>query len=849
MNHIHLAHIRRGLRHARDWAQRSLKARRTVRFWVLWSLLVIVVVGGLAGVSALHLARSQDATSGGQSRAVQSNVSASPSVTPAGAVFAPLPLTQYVNPFIGSDWAGRSFGFGGSSGQTFPGATVPFGMAQFSPDSGPTPSWALDPGGYAYSDHRIERFGMTHIDGAGCNVSGDIPFMPTTLAVTSAPPASGERYSATFSHDHETADPGYYGVLLGTGINVELTATLRSGFARVRYPAGQRQTLLIETGTDLQNVYDAEAQMISPTEVIGWVRGGHFCNVLSSTYTIYFVAQFNRQASGYGAWRGGVTPGSREARGSQSGMYLEFPPSSGAELLFKVGLSYVSVANARANLVAENPGWDFDRVRAAAHAAWNDALNRIQVAGGAPTDMRIFYTALYHALLQPNTFSDVNGQYRGFDQRLHIANGYTQYANFSGWDIYRTQIPLIALLAPRQVSDMMRSLVIDAQEGGGLPRWSMANIDTGLMVGDPAAAILSEGLAFGADDFDTQAALQVLLRGATRPGIGAPGTQERPGLEWYLRLGYVPLDSGVGAAAATSLEYYTEDYAIACFAARVGDMAAAQQFAARASQWARLFNPASGYIQPRMASGGFAGNGASTAGFIEGTASQYTWMVPFDLGGLTTRMGGRAAAERRLDAFFANINAGPREPQAWMGNEVSFGAPWVYDYLGAPWKSQATVRRVMGSLFKNTPDGLPGNDDLGAMSSWYVWAALGLYPLIPGQAGFVLGSPLFPQVTLTLGARHVRINAPGAGQQAPYVQRLLVDGVEYSRQWLPLTMLASAVTLTYTLAATPNRAWGSQPSDAPPSLSTEDWKRAPPITVNVGARLCQRPGGFCRLQD
>jgi predicted alpha-1,2-mannosidase len=324
--------------------------------------------------------------------------------------------------------------------------------------------------------------------------------------------------------------------------------------------------------------------------------------------------------------------------------------------------------------------------------------------------------------------------------------------------------------------------------------------------------------------------LKVLVKGATQPGIGAPGATERPGLSFYQSRGYVPFGANASAPTSASLEYYTDDYAIATFAARTGDKATAQRFATRAARWTSLFDGATGYIQSRTYGGGFAGGGGSSMnGFIEGTASQYTWMIPFDLGGLITRMGGRSRAERRLDAYFTNINAGPREPHAWMGNEVSFGAPWVYDYVGTPWKTQSTVRRVMGSLFKNAPDGLPGNDDLGTMSSWYVWAALGMYPLIPGQAGFVLGSPLFPQVTLTLGDHHVRIAAHGSSQKAPYVEQLLVDGTSHTQQWLPFSTLTSAGTLTYTMAATPNHARGSAPSDAPPSLSNQDWKNAPPV--------------------
>src|SRR6185312_12994531 len=243
----------RGLRRMRSWIQWQRKNKSRLRAWMSWSLLVIVVAGGLFAISSTHLANIQNAISGITQPPVGQAVSSGS--TPGSDTLAPMALTQYVNPLVGSDWAGRSFGYGGSGGQTFPGATLPFGMAQFSPDSGPTPSWALDPSGYTYSDHRIERFSMTHIDGAGCNVSGDIPFMPTTEALVSAPPTSGERYSATFSHSHEAAEPGYYSVLLGNGINVELTATLRSGFARIQYPKGQRQTLLIETGTDIQTVY------------------------------------------------------------------------------------------------------------------------------------------------------------------------------------------------------------------------------------------------------------------------------------------------------------------------------------------------------------------------------------------------------------------------------------------------------------------------------------------------------------------------------------------------------------------------------------------------------------------
>ncbi len=287
-----------------------------------------------------------------------------------------------------------------------------------------------------------------------------------------------------------------------------------------------------------------------------------------------------------------------------------------------------------------------------------------------------------------------------------------------------------------------------------------------------------------------------------------------------------------------SLEYYTEDYAIACLARALNDDADARRFAARAAQWSRLYNPATGYIQPRSTNGAFYGSGdpASDDQFIEGNASQYTWMVPFDMGGLVRAMGGAAQAQHHLDAFFSRFAWSTFSPYAWMGNEPSFGAPWAYDYMGAPWKTQATVRRVMTHVYADAASGLPGNDDGGAMSSWYVWAALGMYPLVPGRAGFVLGSPLFPDVTLTLGSDHIRILAAGAARNAPYVQSLQLDGLAYSRLWLPLATLSQASELDYTLGATPNTIWGATAADAPPSLSTERWPAYPEPPPHTGPR-------------
>lgn len=759
----------------------------------------------------------------------QPRTSSMPAILPQAQALQPLALTQYVNPFVGTRPGGYSYGYGGGGGNTYPGATLPFGMVQWSPDTSPGPV-AGDSGGYLYDDPAIKDFSLTHISGAGCKIFGDVPFMPTTLPVTDSPSSDTGRYSASFSHARESATPGNYSVQLGTGIDASLTATLRTGFARLQYPAGQPETLLIESGSDLGGVFAARAQIVSPTELVGSVTSGHFCGYLPSTYTLYFAVEFSRPVVADGAWQGGeLRPGARQADGPGSGIYVSFAAKSASPLLVKAGVSYVSAGNALANIAAENPGWNFETVSAAAQATWNTLLNRIQAQGGSPAEERVFYTALYHAALHPNTFSDVNGQYIGFDGRVHTAANYVQYANFSGWDIYRTEIPLLALIAPSRTSDMMQSLVADAQQGGGLPRWALANVDTGIMVGDPLSAAIASAYAFGARAFDTSGALSAMLAGANRPGIGAAGDVERPGLAEYLSDGFVP-DNAAYVAASTSLEYYAEDDAVANFAWALRDSADARALAARAARWPGLYNPVTGYMGARGWAGAFTEDSGPTTtdGFLEGDAAQYTWMVPFDVGGLVARMGGSPTASRRLDVFLSQLNAGPFAPYAFMGNEPSLDAPWEYDYMGQPWKTQATVRRVLTQLYRDGPDGLPGNDDLGTLSAWYVWGALGLYPLIPGDGGFVLGSPLFPRTTLTIDDHLVTLQAPGAGQTTPYIHELYADGRSYSSLWLTLATLQRTTVLTYALGSSPDPTWAADPHDAPPSLSATTWPAVPP---------------------
>jgi predicted alpha-1,2-mannosidase len=744
---------------------------------------------------------------------------------------APAPdLAKWVNPFVGTRPGGEDQGTGGGAGNTFPGAVVPFGMVQWSPDT-----VTEQHGGYFYDSTALKGFSLTHLSGAGCDTYEDIPFIPYTGEVSTSPATDPGRYTMPFSHGAEQATAGKYQVKLDSGVNVELSATQRTGSGRFSYPQNSPATLLINSSGSIMGTDDAQIT-IGKDSVSGWASSGRFCGT-DSHYRVYFYAKFDTPFASIGTWRNGtVTPnkatenGGAQAKvapqtttarsqstkptdttvsGPGSGGYVTFAP--GATVNVQVGVSFVSTDGAQANVKAENNRRSFDDVATAARTAWNDRLNQIQVTGGTDADKTTFYTALYHSLIQPNVFSDVDGRYTGFDGRVHTADkGHAMYTNFSGWDIYRSEIQLLALLAPKETSDIARSMIAYAAQGGSWDRWTVANDYTGVMNGDPYHIIVSSAYAFGAKDFDANTALLSMLRGATQPT--PQGYTERPGLEDYQTLGYVP------GAGADTLEYTSADFSIAQLARRLGDTSTYQNFMKRAQNWQNLYNPATGYLQPRQADGTFTTpyDPGSSSGWVEGNGAQYSWMVPYDAAGLITAFGGDQAVQSRLDEFFTELNAGTQDPHAFMGNEPNANAPWLYDFAGAPDKTQATVRRAMTELYNPNPEGLVGNDDLGQMSSWYVWSALGMYPEIPGRAELVLGSPLFSKIVLTTGAgKKITINSGGSGQ---YVTGLKVNGATTTKPWLPESFVATGGTLDYTLSGTPDPSWGSAPADAPPSF-------------------------------
>ncbi|MEU4235978.1 GH92 family glycosyl hydrolase [Actinoplanes sp. NPDC026619] len=738
---------------------------------------------------------------------------------PQPALAADLNLTQYVNPLVGTDDSNSPNPVGGGAGgSTFPGATVPFGMTQFSPD---TPSGS--PSGYRDSDRTIESFSLTHFNGAGCPNNEDLPILPITGNLGSSPGSAWTSYASAYTKSSESAAPGYYKNTLDKyGVTAELGATKRTGAIRLTYPASTTARVLINdsrsaTGDRAGNV------TVSGNRVYGEHTAGGFCG--GRTYKVYYSILFDRTPTGFGTFSGStISAGSATASGTQTGAYVTFDTTSNAVVNATVGVSFVSVANAQNNATAEAAA--FDTVRANATAAWNTALNRVQVTGGATADLQKFYTALYHVLMNPNLASDTNGQYMGFDQAAHTSTT-PIYQNYSGWDIYRSWAALVSLIAPDVMTDIVKSMVLDGQQGGLLPKWSQQSIEDFVMPGDPGPIIVGSAYAFGVRGFDTAAALALMKKSAT-----AGATQG-----YVLRGNEATYESQhyIGGNPSETLEYASSDFAISRFASALGDTAAASTYATHSQYWRSLFNGESSYIHTRNGDGSFPWplNPATESPYTEGNAAQYTWMVPHNLGALITLMGGKSTAIQRLDHHFTQLNGGLSLPYFYVGNEPEHGVPWTYNYAGKPAGTSDAVRRVMNESFTTGAGGLPGNDDLGATSAWYVWAALGLYPVTPGADTLAVHGGIFPSVLIQRSTGNITIS--GGSATSPYVQSLSVGGTSTSHNYLRYTDIAGGGTIAYTMGSSPSSSWGTGSGDVPPSFG--DGATQPPAEPDLGANL------------
>jgi len=721
-------------------------------------------------------------------------------------------LASYVDPMIGTD----------GGGDTLPGAGAPFGMTLFSPDTR-APSV-----GYGWGDHRIEGFSLTHMSGVGCDDEGDVFLTATTGPVKT----SVADYSSPFSHRRETAGAGYYSVNLRRwNVDAELTATERTGLVRFTFPAGQPANILIPLSHTLTRTERADIHVVGPDTVEGSVRSQAFCGA-GQFYTTYFTLKMDRPFRTAGTFTGDtVTAGglgaTQDGQKSPSiGAYLAFPASTLPFVVTaRIGISYVDLDGARRNLAQEVGNHNFDQVRRATEASWEKELHKIEISGGTTDQRTVFYTSLYHCFLMPSVFSDVDGRYLGFDNAVHQTKpNHPVYADYSGWDIYRTEAPLLTLIEPQRMQDMCQSISLMYQQGGWIDRWPQANVYTNVMCGSPLTVVAATAWNAGLRGFDMAALYPGMVKDATQPAPGGKPYQGEANVQYMDTVGYIPDDKeGYGSVSQTE-EDCLAYAALASVSASLGKTADARFFTKRALLYRNLFDPETKFLRPKLAGGTWYGPFDPTKehGYVEGTGWHYRWLAMQDMAGLIRLFGGDAPFNAELDKFFGY------DHPAWAGqyynpyNETDLQAPFLYDYSGAPWKTQARVRELLADAYKTTPAGIPGNDDCGTMSAWYVFAALGLYPTDPARPAYELCSPLFPRAVVHLEApypvKEFTIEAPNASAQNVYLRGLRVGDKPWVQPWLTQADIARGGTLHFTLGSEPDKGWGAAQAVRPPSL-------------------------------
>ena len=673
--------------------------------------------------------------------------------------------SKYVDPMIGTF----------APGFIVPGASTPFGMVQNSPDTRGEFAYS----GYVWHDPSIAAFSLVHLSGPGVKKAGDVGFMP--VAGEARPPTA-------FDHAREKASAGAYEVTLADGIRVELAAAKRAALQRYTFPAGT---------TDARVIFDASSNEGAPRESSLTIGADEVTGHRRGRYPVYWVARFDRPIARKGAdWAGFDGDGAVTVR---------------------VGISFVDEAGARRNLEAEAPDFDVAKMQARARAAWDSELGRIKVSGPSAADKRSFYTALYHSYLHPNVFEDADGRYRGADDAIHASDGRTHYANFSSWDTYKAQNQLLALTQPKRYEDMLKSLLATARESGKLPRWGEQSIDAAHMSGDPVVPMIADGYCRGVLDDETATALyeaSVALR------------DRRPAeLD---RLGYLPDRPG------TTLEYGVADFALALMADGLGRDDEAARWLQASLNYRNILDPETRFVRPRKADGSWHAPFQTNdmTGFQEGNSWQYSWLTPHDARGLFDRMGGDGEVQSRFQQFFALPSQAQNQatffgvvyylPQYAPGNEHDLQAPWMPVFAGQPWKA-AEVLADVRTLFRPTIDGLPGNDDLGGLSAWHVFSAMGFGPVTPGAPFHVIGSPQFERVEIKLGGgkkKRLVISAPGASPVNRYVTGATLAGRPLDQAWLFERDLRKGTTLNLKVSPTPDRTWATE--RRPPSASDTD---------------------------
>ena len=712
---------------------------------------------------------------------------------------------KWVNPFIGTDFHGH----------TYPGATVPFGMVQLSPDTRLT-GWD-GCSGYHYSDSLIYGFTHTHLSGTGCLDLGDILIMPTL----GKPELDNKFYSSPFRKSTEIAKPGYYSVFLDKPkVLAELTATARVGFHRYTYPSTDEADIIL----DLQHrdeVLDSWIQIVGNNEVRGYRRSKSW----AEDQRIYFVIRFS---SPFEFSKVHTADGSPMAvnleeknsvvnEGKNLKAWFMFGSIIGNQLLVKVGISAVSVEGAIKNLEAEIPDWDFDKTAKIAYETWNKELGKIFVEGGTPEQFTTFYTALYHTMVVPNIFSDVDGMYLGMDKKLHQAEGFTPYTVFSLWDTYRAWHPLMTIIDTKRTNDYVNTFLSHYRYGGLLPVWELDANETFCMIGYHSVPVIVDAWMKGIRGFDAKYALEAMKHSSNLDHFG---------LDTYRKYGHIPGDKESESVSKT-LEYSYDDWCIAQMAKSLGSQEDYKYYINRAQFYKNIYDPSTGFMRPRY-NGGFKTPFNPTEvdnNFTEANSYQYSFLAPQDISGLITLHEGLKGFETKLDELFntsASLSGRDQSDitgligQYAHGNEPSHHMSYLYNFAGSPWKTQRIVRKIMDEMYTSKPDGLCGNEDCGQMSAWYVLSAMGIYSVCPGNTQYAIGSPLFGKVQINLeNGKTFTIVAENNSKENIYIKEAFLNGKPLNRSWIDYSEILSGSELKFVMSSLPNKEWASSTKGIP----------------------------------
>lgn len=712
-------------------------------------------------------------------------------------------ITKYVNPFIGTGAID-----GGLSGNNYPGATSSFGMIQLSPDTSEAPNWG-DASGYDYNRNTIFGFSHTRLSGTGASDLIDITLMPT----------SSGRTSSAFTHDEEKARPGYYQVMLkDEGINAELTTTQRNGIHRYQYPAGKDAEIILDMdhsadkGSWGRRIINSQIRILNDHAVEGY----RIITGWAKLRKIYFYMEFSSPILTSTLRDGGrVHENTAVINGTNLHGCFRFGQLNGKPLTCKVALSSVSMENARQNMEQEAPHWDFDRYVAAADADWEKQLGKIEVKG-TEVQKEIFYTALYHTMIQPNTMSDVNGEYMAADYTTRkVANNETHYTTFSLWDTFRASHPLYTLLEPERVTDFVKSMIRQYEYYGYLPIWQLWGQDNYCMIGNHSIPVITDAILKGIPGIDMEKAYEAVYNSSVTSHPNSP-------FEVWEKYGFMPENIQTQSVSIT-LEQAFDDWCVAQLAAKLNKDADYQRFHKRSEYYRNLFHPKTKFFQSKNDKGEwiepfdpyqYGGNGGHP--FTEGNAWQYFWYVPHNIQALMELTGGTKAFEQKLDTFFTstykseqmNHNASGFVGQYAHGNEPSHHVAYLYNFAGQPWKTQKYVSHILNTLYNNTSSGYAGNDDCGQMSAWYVFSAMGFYPVNPADGRYIIGSPLLDECTLKLaGNKEFRIRTIRKSPEDIYIQSVTLNGKKHKDFFITHQDIMNGGTMVFKMGKKPS-GWG-----------------------------------------